>query len=285
MPDSRTIHLWPDGSKQNVAPANPDSEPRPGWYPAAGRPRLEVYTPSPSVWATENKRGCVIICPGGGYGGLASHEGEPLARLFAMHGIVGCVLTYRVSPNRFPAPYNDACRAVRMVRSMSEELGIDPQRVAIMGFSAGGHLASTVATQPELHLEPDDDLASRISARPDRVILGYPVISFVTNYHVGCAANLLGADPSLELRTRFSNELHVTKDNPPAFLFHTGDDPGVLVQNSLMFASAYAREKIPCELHVYRTGKHGVGMALDDPALRSWTPLLIDWLGDWATGI
>lgn len=284
MSDCRTIYLWPDGCKQNDVLPNTEGRVQPGWTSNPGRPRLELYPPTESIWKGANKRGCVIICPGGGYGGHASHEGEPFARLFAVHGMVAAVLSYRVIPNRFPAPYNDACRAVRLVRSMSDELAIDPQRVAIMGFSAGGHLASTVATQPNLHIEPDDDLASRYSARPDRVILGYPAVSFVTSYHTGCAASLLGPNPSLEQRTRLSNELHVTKDNPPAFLFHTGDDASVLVENSLMFAAAYAREKIPCELHVYRSGKHGVGMALDNPALCGWTPLLLEWLRDWIRG-
>lgn len=286
MTESRMIPLWPDGSKQNpaVAAADPAAKPTPGWTNTPGRPCITLYPPTPSIWNGPNKRGCVIVCPGGGYGGLASHEGEPFARLFAMHGLYAAVLTYRVAPHRFPAPYNDACRAIRLVRSMADPLGIDPQRIAIMGFSAGGHLASTVATQPELHIEPDDDLAPRISARPDRVILGYPVVSFVTRYHAGSAANLLGDNPSLERRTQFSNELHVTANNPPAFLFHTGDDAAVPVENSLMFASAYATHKIPCELHVYRSGQHGVGMATNNPALRSWSSLLIDWLGDWITG-
>ena len=154
-----------------------------------------------------------------------------------------------------------------------------------MGCSAGGHLASTVATQPRLHIEPDDGLAAKVSARPDRVILGYPVISFVANrYHAGSAGNLLGPEPSEERRKQFSNELHVTSENPPAFIFHTADDPGVRVNNALLFASAYAEKEVPCELHIYRSGPHGVGMALNNPALRTWSSLLIDWLRDWITG-
>lgn len=285
MTDARVINLWPDDSSQNGLPVEPDPGTRPGWTSSPGRPTLTLYPPTPSIWNGIHKRGCVIICPGGGYGGLASHEGEPLARLFAVHGLFAAVLNYRVAPNRFPASYNDACRAIRIIRSQADALGIDPQRIALMGFSAGGHLASTVATQPSLHIDADDDLAPQVSARPDRVILGYPVTTFVNGqYHKGSPNNLIGPDATLEQRTQLSNELHVTPDNPPAFLFHTADDPGVRVHNSLLFASACAEHEVPCELHIYRTGPHGVGMALNNPALRSWTNLLIDWLADWTTG-
>lgn len=280
--DQRIVHLWPDGSKQNPAPPTGDAaKPSPGWMPHGGRPRLEFYAPTVSIWPGAKKRGCVIVCPGGGYGGLANHEGEPFARLFALHGLMSAVLYYRVAPNRFPAPYNDAARAIRYVRSKADELDIDPSRIAIMGFSAGGHLASTIAIQPELHIEPDDDLAPKFSARPDRVILGYPVVSFGPKGHQGSANNLLGPDATDARRRQFSNEHHVTKNSPPAFVFHTADDAGVPVENALLLASAYAAQGVPCEVHSYRTGPHGVGMALNNPALRSWTGLLIDWLRDW----
>ena len=241
-------------------------------------PHLDVWLPAAT---TPKRHAAVIVCPGGGYARRADHEGEPFAKLFAEHGFVGAVLHYRVAPNRHPLPLADGCRAVRLVRHMAADLNIAPHRIALMGFSAGGHLASTVATQPDLHREPADDLAGKISARPDRLILGYPVISFTTKYHAGSAENLLGRDAPLSARRQVSNELHVTAQNPPAFLFHTADDPAVPVENSLNFAAACAAQQVPVALHVFAHGRHGVGMASDDPVLRRWTELLLDWLKAW----
>jgi acetyl esterase/lipase len=284
MPTNQTIYLWPDGSPHNDVPSGTMDGSKFSWGTMIERPRIEMYPPAQKARSGGKGRGCVLVCPGGGYQGLARHEGEPFAELFSSLGLLSGVVYYRVSPNRFPAPYADACRAMRLMRAKADELDIDPSRVALMGFSAGGHLASTVATQPNLYSEPQDDLATKLSARPDRVILGYPVISMVTRYHAGSATNLLGAEPSEELRIKFSNELHVTKSNPPAFIFHTADDEAVPVENALMFASAYAREKVPCELHSYRSGPHGVGLAANSPALKSWGGLLTDWLSDWVKG-
>lgn len=261
-----TIPLWPDGCSHNV------EGPR-------GLPRLEVFQTLPE---NHPARPAVIVCPGGGYGGLSPHEGLPLAQLFAVHGMVGIVCYYRVAPNRFPGPQADVMRAVRLVRSMSDPLGVDPNRIALMGFSAGGHNAATVATQPDVHHDEHDDLVGQFSARPDRLILGYPVISFGEHGHMGSANNLLGEDATDEQRRALSNELHVTADNPPTFIFHTSSDQAVPIENALMFASALSAAKVPCELHAYEFGPHGVGMALNNPKLRSWSGLLIDWLREWS---
>jgi acetyl esterase/lipase len=260
-----TIPLWPENCSHNVT-----AEPLP--------PRLEVWLPSPTTPKTHT---AVIVCPGGGYAGRAPHEGEPFARLFAEHGFVSFVLHYRVAPHRHPLPLADACRAVRLVRQRAGEFNVDPHRIALMGFSAGGHLAATVGTQPDLHRDADDDLAARFSARPDRLILAYPVVSFVTQYHAGSAENLLGQNPTAAARRQLSNELHVTAQNPPVFLFHTADDPGVPVANSLNFAAACAAHNVPVALHVFPHGPHGVGLASDSPALRDWPELLLDWLRQW----
>jgi acetyl esterase/lipase len=263
------INLWPDGSKQN--PADPNQ-----------RPRLEVYLPEGASQTRPAKRlPAIIVLPGGGYANRAPHEGAPFAQLFAAHGFVSFVCHYRVAPHRFPAPMADAARAVRLTRHLAGELGIDPQRIALMGFSAGGHLACTTGTQPDLYREPEDDLAGRFSARPDRLILAYPVVSMTHEYHHGSAENLLGPDPSEAQRRQMSNELHVTKENPPVFLFHTADDPAVPVSNSIRYAQACLEKGAPVELHVYRSGRHGVGLALEEPTLRSWTGLLLDWLKEW----
>lgn len=263
-----TINLWKDKSRNN---AETDEL----------RPRLDLYIPEGK---STQKRAAIIVCPGGGYWTLAPHEGQPFAELFAAQGMVGAVLTYRHKTHRHPGPFADAARAIRLMRHHAPDLSLDPQRIGIMGFSAGGHLAATVAFQPELYKDPEDDLARTLSARPDRLILGYPVISFGPQGHQGSALNLLGQNPDPKMIEQLSNEKHITASAPPAFLFHTADDAGVPVQNSLMVAEAYTRHKIPFALHVYPKGKHGVGMAADNPELRSWTNLLVTWLADWAGG-
>jgi acetyl esterase/lipase len=264
--EETTINLWADGSKNNgTDPAN--------------RPNLVIYKPKGS---SKGKRAAMVVCPGGGYGMLASdHEGVQFARLFASKGMVAAVLTYRVAPNKFPAPYADAVRAMRIVRSRASEFGIDPSRIGLMGFSAGGHLASTVATQPQLYKDPEDSLAASVSARPDRVVLGYPVITFGEFTHAGSVKNLLGDNPSAAQREQFSGELHVGPQTPPAFIFHTADDGAVPVQNAFLFAEACVKNKVHVALHVYPRGKHGVGMALDNPELSGWTEVLLRWLADW----
>lgn len=264
MEGARTIYLWPDGSPNNPSDGRP-------------RPSLTVYPPA----GVRGPCAAVVVLPGGGYSHLAPHEAEPVGRYFAGHGLVGAVCTYRVSPDRFPAPMADAARAVRLVRSRAAELGVDPRRVALMGFSAGGHLAAVTATRPDLHVDPEDDLAAAHAARPDRLILAYPVISMTRDYHVGSTENLLGANPSEEARRALSVELHVTHANPPAFVFHTADDPAVPASNSLRFALACLAGGVPCEVHLYRSGRHGVGLATEEPALAGWPRLLLDWLADW----
>lgn len=263
----KTINLWADDSPNNHV------------HKKFGRPRLELYVPESK---TDQPRAAVLVCPGGGYFHLADHEGQPVAEFLAQYGIIGAVLTYHVHPHHHPLPYADATRAMRLLRQQADTIGIDPDKIAIMGFSAGGHLAATVATQPELYKDPQDDLANEFDARPNRVILGYPVVSFQENYgHMGSAQGLLGAKPDTEMLNQLSNELQVTAENPPAFIFHTADDPVVSLENSLRFATAYHKHQLPIALHVYPHGSHGVGLASDNQALKSWPNLLIGWLRDW----
>ena len=264
----RTINLWPDDCPHDVE------------LPF-GRPRLEIHLPAGE---SAKPRAAIVVLPGGGYGGNAPHEGTPFAELFASRGIVGIVCWYRVNPHGWPAPYADAARAIRLVRSMADELNIDPEWVGLMGFSAGGHNAANVATNPELHLDEHDELAGKISARPNRLILGYPVISFVSYHHAGSCQNLLGQGAGPNLRRRFSHELNVTAENPPTFIFHTDEDPGVPAENALMFVTALRAKGVATELHLFQPGGHGLGMAADDPQLRIWPELMINWLGDWTAG-
>lgn len=264
------IFLWEDGSENNGS--NPNY-----------RPKIRIYYPAIRGENTENKKlATILICPGGGYHVQAPHEGEPFARLFSIYGMVGVVLTYRVFPDRYPGSYSDACRAMRILRKNADKYHIDPDRIGIMGFSAGGHLASTVATQPDLYRNPEDELADQFSARPDRVILGYPVISFVDDFaHEGSKESLLGEDPDPAMVRQLSNNYQVTENTPPAFLFHTASDQGVPVFNSMSFAEACVKNNVPVALHVFPEGRHGVGMAKDDPKLSIWTDNLISWLQDW----
>jgi len=265
------IPLWPDSSSYN--PSDPNR-----------RPRIELHTPSPdtpSPRLVNGRRPAILVCPGGGYTNHAPHEGAPFARLFTRAGYVALVCHYRVAPHAFPAPMADAARAMRLTRYLADRYAIDPKRVAIIGFSAGGHLAATIATQPDLHQDPEDELVGQISARPNRTILAYPVISFVEQYNIGSCANLFSGRATIEQRRQLSNELHVDQETPPAFLFHTADDPVVPVSNSIRYAKACMEHGIPTELHVYQSGNHGVGLASDDSRLRSWTNILLDWLAGW----
>lgn len=246
-------------------------------------PRMVLYPPTGTKAGQPSKGApAVIIFPGGGYARQAPHEGEPIGQLFAQNGFHAFVLFYRVAPDKFPAPYADAVRGVRLVRSRAKEYGIDPDRIAVMGFSAGGHLASLVATRPDLYLDPKDDLAKSVSARVNGAILCYPVISFVNFPHLGSCHNLLGPDVSFEKRSEFSTELWVDEKTPPTFLFHTAEDPGVPVENAYLFASACYKKKVKVELHVFPNGPHGVGLAENHPRLKVWPELLIRWAKEWA---
>lgn len=264
MSGPNTIMLWPDD-----CPHYGDTPDDP--------PRLEIYRPARSADA---RLPAMVVCPGGGYTHRAEHEASPFAWLFAQYGIVGIVCHYRVN-RPFPAAYTDTCRAMRLIRSRADELTIDAQRVGLMGFSAGGHNACTVATQPDLHHDEHDDLVGQYSARPDRLVLAYPVVSLIEFGHVGSRNQLLSEDATDEQCARLSGHLHVDEQTPPTFLFHTSDDPGVSVENSLALAQALRAHGVAFELHSYAHGGHGVGMAASDAKLGSWTDLLVNWLDDW----
>jgi acetyl esterase/lipase len=241
-------------------------------------PKLYPFLPP----ADQRNGSSVVICPGGGYRILAiDHEGYAIARWFNERGIAAFVLKYRL-PNdeamdeKAIIPLLDAQQAIRMVRKNAGEWGLDPQKVGIMGFSAGGHLASTVGTH--FH-EPVGPIEDTTSVRPDFMILGYPVVSMLeTTTHGGSRKALLGSDPPLGLVRRFSNELQVTSQTPPTFIVHSTDDKAVPVENSLQFYQALVDHSVPAEMHLYESGGHGYGMAESDEALSSWMDRLSDWL-------
>ncbi len=205
----------------------------------------------------------IVICPGGSYQNLAAHEGDSVAVWLRTLGVTSFVLKYRLGPRyHHPAPLLDAARAVRTVRARAAEWGIDPAKVGIMGFSAGGHLASTLATHFDDGNPAAADPIDRMSSRPDIAILAYPVISMTDGItHQGSRRNLLGATPDTALVELLSNEKRVTGRTPPTFLFTTADDNVVPAANTLLFAEALDRAKVAYELHVFPHGPHGVGLA------------------------
>ena len=204
----------------------------------------------------------IVVCPGGGYGGLAAHEAEPIARWLNTFGVTGVVLKYRLGPRyHHPVELHDAQRAIRTVRSHASEWNVDPKRVGILGFSAGGHLAATASTQFDAGDASASDPIDRRSSRPDVSVPVYPVITFTDPFtHAGSRRNLLGDNPSQELIDSMSAEKRVTKDTPPTFIFHTADDEAVPVENAILYALGAAANKVPFELHVYEHGRHGVGL-------------------------
>ena len=242
-------------------------------------PTLTVYLPAP-----EKANGAaMVICPGGGYAHLAGHEGKDYALWFNESGIAGFVLKYRLGSSGYhhPAMLQDAARAVRTVRARAGEWGIDTKRIGIIGSSAGGHLASTLVTHFDAGQSNAVDVIERASSRPDIGILCYPVISLGEYAHVGSRENLLGKTPSPELVELLSNELQVTKETPPCFIWSTEEDKVVPVENSMMFAAALRRNKVPFDLHIYQKGGHGMGLGSRDgnPDKRHpWTGDCLYWL-------
>ncbi|HVX44605.1 MAG TPA: alpha/beta hydrolase [Mycobacteriales bacterium] len=224
------------------------------------RPRLTYYPAAIAPAAA------VLVLPGGGYHTQAPHESEPIARWLNRLGLAGFVLDYRVEPDRHPAPLVDAKAAMRFIRRHD---GIDPDRVAVLGFSAGGHLAATLSVGTPTPDATDD-------TRPDLAVLCYPVITFLADS--GSMRNLLGPDPRDTDRELLSPERHVDDRTPPTFLWHTADDEAVEVRNSFLYGTALAEREIPFEMHIFPHGKHGLGLAPEDPAVGQWPSLCAQWL-------
>jgi acetyl esterase/lipase len=263
--EPRKIYLW-DGA----APGALGSD-------EADKPSLTYYPP----WGQNISGSGVIVAPGGSYRFLASnHEGRQVANWFNALGVAAFVLTYRLGPRyHHPIELGDAQRAIRLVRSRAKEFGVSPNRIGIMGFSAGGHLASTAATHFDNGNAAAADPTDRAGSHPDFAILAYAVISMKPPYaHEGSVQSLLGDSPDPQLREALSNELHVTAQTPPTFLFTTSEDTVVPPENSVQFYLALHKAGVPAELHVFEKGPHGVGLDLADPALGEWPKLLENWL-------
>lgn len=227
-------------------------------------------------------RPLLVICPGGGYGTLAAdHEGDQIAQWandIGMSALI-CYYRHRGQGVGHPVPLHDAQRAIRLARSKAAAWRIDPRKIGILGFSAGGHLASTVLTHFDSGESNSSDPVAREGSRPDFGILCYPVIGFGKPYtHEGSQRNLLGDRPDPQLIQALSNEDHVTAETPPTFLWHTCEDEGVVPLNSVMFYAAMMKSKVPGELHVFEKGEHGVGLARETPGTKEWPNLCETWL-------
>lgn len=263
------VRLWPGAAPGALGTADTDI------------PTLTPYLPDPAL-ATG---AALVICPGGGYWDLAmDHEGKAYALWLNQSGVAAFVLKYRLGSHgyRHPVMLEDAARAVRLIRFRAVEWKVDPKRLGIMGSSAGGHLASTLLTHFDSGNPASTDPIERQSSRPDLGVLCYAVISMLPpNVHEGSRQNLLGEHPTPALLNSLSSERQVTPQTPPCFLWATGEDTGVIAENTLDFAAALRRNGVPFDLHVYQHGGHGIGMGDDTPPFRNvlpWTTDLLFWL-------
>jgi acetyl esterase/lipase len=265
--EPQTIPLWPNGAPGALGTNESDI------------PTLTIYLPlDPTKSGT-----AVVVVPGGGYVNLAmNHEGRQVANWLNALGITAFVLKYRLGPRyHYPVELEDAQRAIRLVRSRAAEFGFSADRIGMMGFSAGGHLASTAATHFDGGNPSAPDPIDRLSCRPDFLILAYPVISMSAPYtHIGSELNLLGENASPQLRQELSNELQVTAQTPPTFLFSTNADTVVPAENTVAFYLALRKAGVPAEMHIFERGPHGVGLDFADPLLGIWPTVLTDWLRD-----
>ena len=240
-------------------------------------PALTVFLPRTVAANTP----AVIVCPGGGYVRLAAnHEGRQVASFLNSLGLAAFVLRSRLGPRyHHPVEMGDVQRAIRLVRERSASWSLDPSRIGIMGFSAGGHLAMTASTMFDGGNPGASDPIDRVSSRPDFAVLGYPVISMTEPWtHQGSKTALLGASPDAALAAQLSGERAVTRETPPTFLFHTNADTTVPPENSVQYYLALRRASVPAEMHIFEKGAHGVGLANDDTALSAWSTLLANWL-------
>jgi acetyl esterase/lipase len=259
---TQSILLWPQGAP-GAKGAGPED-----------CPRLTPYLPE-----GDGPFPAVVVCPGGAYAFRAAHEAEPIARWLNTLGVAGLVLDYRVAPYKHPIPLGDAQRAIRMVRARCAEFHVDPKRVGILGFSAGGHLATSAATIFDAGQGDAPDPIDRQSCRPDALIACYPVITLTGPFvEQGSMTNLVGDPANAALREHLSLENRVTPQTPPSFVWHTSDDACVPVQNALLLASALGRHAVPFALHVFQHGQHGLGLAKESPEVGAWTQVCARWL-------
>lgn len=264
---SAPLPLWPGGAADALGTADTD-----------------IPTLTPYVVKSAAPTAAVVVCPGGGYGGLAGHEGHDYALWLNQQGVSAFVLKYRLGSKgyRHPSMIHDAQRAIRMVRHDAKNWNVDTSRIGIMGSSAGGHLASTAVTHFDSGKKDADDPVDDESCRPDFGILCYAVITMGEHTHKGSRNNLLGENPDQSLIELLSNELQVTDQTPPCFIWHTWEDTAVDVENSLQFAAALRAHRVPFDLHVYQKGRHGIGLNDKSPFKNAhpWASDLAFWFSE-----
>lgn len=273
------IPLWPQDHAANQGAGPAVTEPRPSRLVVHHSPSLELYLPEKF-----NTEAVVLICPGGGYSVVAiDHEGDEVGQWLKSRGVNAAVLKYRCGggANGHPAPLGDALRAMRLLRSLADKWNWKTDKVGVMGFSAGGHLAACVSTMSDEGDSKSDDPIERLSSKPNFSILVYPVISMQRGLtHGGSRKNLLGESPSAELVEQMSCERRVTAETPPTFLAHASDDRVVVPANSLRYFEALLARGVPAELHMYQRGGHGFGMKTLQSKQNPWLDDLNQWLGD-----
>ena len=265
------LKLWPDGPPDSNGLSGPEKGTR--CVGNISKPTLLVYLPK----ATNKPTAAVVITPGGGYGVVCVEpEGYPIAELLVERGIAAIICKYRLPNGHHLVPANDARRAIRTVRHNATTWNIDPERVGVWGFSAGGHLASTVSTVFDSGQANASDAVERQSSRPDFSVLFYPVITMMdTAVHKGSRRNLMGADPNLSLKERYSNEARVSRQTPPTFMLHCTDDRAVPVENSLRYYRQLVKNGVPAELLIFEKGSHGPTAFNNNP---SWLTAFDRWL-------
>jgi acetyl esterase/lipase len=265
------LKLWPDGPPDSNGLSGPEKGTR--CVGNISKPTLLVYLPK----ATNKPTAAVVITPGGGYGVVCVEpEGYPIAELLVERGIAAIICKYRLPNGHHLVPANDARRAIRTVRHNATTWNIDPERVGVWGFSAGGHLASTVSTVFDSGQANASDAVERQSSRPDFSVLFYPVITMMdTAVHKGSRRNLMGADPKLSLKERYSNEARVSRQTPPTFMLHCTDDRAVPVENSLRYYRQLVKNGVPAELLIFEKGSHGPTAFNNNP---SWLTAFDRWL-------
>jgi acetyl esterase/lipase len=263
--DPQTILLWPNGAPGALGDEDRD------------KPALTIYMPP----NTTGPMTAVIVAPGGSYARLSmNNEGRAPANYLNTLGIAAFVLRYRLGPRyHHPIELGDVQRAIRTVRARAAEWHLAADRIGIMGFSAGGHLAASASTHVDPGKADAADPIDRVSSRPDFAILGYPVISLVEPWtHQGSKTNLLGDAPDASLARSLSSETQVTASTPPTFIYHTNADTVVPVENAVAYFLALRKAGVAAEMHVFRNGAHGSGLAQQDQALAEWPRLLANWL-------